>query len=146
MAVEAEGAIAALDRLMVSLHEATHDGVEDGAKAVQDGARAFAPHLSGELAGSITITGPTPTGVASYAALVGPTVVYGRIRELGGPIPGRRTVMTHPYLRWYWEGRPVFKRKVHQHGTHYLLHAVEEVRPRFRDMCARRWAEAIRRA
>jgi hypothetical protein len=69
--------------------------------------------------------------------------VYGRIREIGGRIPGRRTVMTHPFLRWYWNGHPVFKRFVDQKGAKYMLHSVEAVRPQFPGIMIKRWRNAI---
>lgn len=143
MPVDVSAAVAALDELMVLLDAATHDGVSDGADMVQRLGRSFAPKLSDQMASSITVTGPSPTGVASYVAMVGPTVVYGRIREIGGSIPGRNKVMTHPFLRWSYNGHWVFKRKVVQTGAKYLLHAVEGVRPQFPGIMVRRWTAAI---
>lgn len=140
---DAKAAIAALDHLVELISDATRDAVDEGATAMQTEGQGFAPHLSGALAASITITGPYPSGVAGFTALVGPTVVYGRIREIGGPIPGRKTTMDHPYLRWMWNGRPVFKKKVHQHGTGYMLRADTLVRARFNDICVRHWTQAI---
>jgi len=140
--VDTSAAVAALTQLAVLIDAATKDGVADGADLVQGLGRTYAPHLSGELASSITITGPAATGPAEYTAKVGPTMVYGRIREIGGAIPGRKG-MTHPFLRWSYGGHWVFKHKVHQHGAKYMLHAVEDVRPQFRSIVARRWANAI---
>src|SRR5258708_3990044 len=68
----------------------------------------------------------------------------GGIREIGGPMPGRRTVMNRTYLRWYYHGRPVFKRKVHQKGARYMLKAREPVEATFRDVLADHLAKAIR--
>lgn len=146
MPVDASAAIAALDELMVLLDAATHDGVSEGADMVQRIARAGVPETSGrgsgQLAASIMVTGPGPTGAASYVAKVGPTTVYGRIREIGGAIPGRKG-MTHPFLRWEANGRVYYAREVHQHGAKYLLHAVETVRPQFPNIMVKRWRRAI---
>jgi hypothetical protein len=147
VAVDVDAAVTALDALMVALDDATREGVADGAARVQRLGRTYVPETSGrgsgQLASSITVTGPYPSGLGSHTAKVGPTTVYGRIREIGGQIPGRRTVMTHPFLRWEANGRTFFARKVHQKGGKYMLRAVIDVRPQFQDICARRWRHAI---
>lgn len=150
MTVDVRAAIIALDKLMADLDTATRAGVSAGADRVQTLGRAYVPHTSGrgdgELAPSIVVTGPSPTGAVEYTALVGPTVDYGRIREIGGHIPGRKKVMTHPFLRWEIDGKPIFARKVYQHGAKYMLHAVEDVRPVFQNgIVAPKWASAVRR-
>lgn len=57
--------------------------------------------VTGTLRRSIKVTGPTPTGGPyAYEAQIGPTVVYGRIQELGGVCGrGRATTLpARPYL------------------------------------------------
>jgi len=143
MPVDARDAIAALDKLIADLEAATKDGVDDAAHQLQGLVRENAPHLSGELAATVAVTGPYPI-VRGYAAKVGPTLIYGRIRELGGRIPGERKVMTHPFLRWYQDGKPVFARSVRQKGSRYVLRSVEEFRPQMRNVLMRHWANAMR--
>ena len=155
MPVDVDAATAALDKLAADLIEATRDAVGDGAEWVRMAARAEAPMQIGTLKASIIVDGPrlsatvsglwkaAPRGPGSFAAKVGPTVVYGRIREIGGRIPGRGHAMTHPYLRWFYMGRPVFRHVVGQKGSHYMLKAYSEFEPQFRGMCIRRWSNAI---
>ena len=141
MPVDVSRTVAALDELQAAIQLATREAVADAAEQIQRGARERVAKLSGELAASIRIEGPLPAGPSMWSAKIGPTTVYGRIQEIGGPIPGRRTVMSHPYLRWYSNGRPVFKRKVHHPARPYLRPAAEAVD--FDGICRRHWADAI---
>ena len=141
MAVDVSRTVAALDELQHLIEVATREAVADGAEQIQRLARANVAKLSGDLAASISITGPYPASPSVWGAQIGPTTVYGRIQEIGGPIPGRRTVMSHPYLRWYSNGHPVFKRKVHYPAHPYLRPAVEAAD--FDAICRRHWADAI---
>lgn len=141
MVVDVSATVAALDDLQAAIQRATREAVADAAEQIQRGARANVAKLSGELAASISVTGPYPAGASTWAADIGPTTVYGRIQEIGGPIPGRRTVMTHPYLRWYSDGRPIFKRKVHHPARPYLKPAAEATD--FDAICRRHWADAL---
>jgi phage gpG-like protein len=50
--------------------------------------------VTGTLRRSIVMEGPVRTGLGTATARVGPTVVYGRIQELGGTI----TAKNAPYL------------------------------------------------
>ena len=143
MAVDAKDAIAALDQLITDLEHATKAGVGEGADMLQGIIRENAPHLSGELATSVAVTGPYPV-VGGYIAKVGPTLIYGRIRELGGRIPGSKTVMTHPYLRWFQDGKPIFAKSVHQRGSRYVLRSYEIYKPQHRNVLMRHWANAMR--
>lgn len=50
--------------------------------------------ISGALRRSIQVEGPRPTGGGRWTAQIGPTIIYGRIQELGGGhLPAR------PYMR-----------------------------------------------
>lgn len=147
-------ALHAIDTLIERLDLATQDLVSTAARQVQNEARIRAAKLSGENAASIEIdaaknSGPrygmtgVPLGRYAWSRLVGPTTVYGRIREIGGPIPGRGKTMSHPYLRWWWNGRPVFKRRVYQHGKPYLRPAVENLERTYLGLATRKWGQAI---
>lgn len=155
MGVSVRDTQAALDILALRMDNAAKGAAGDAARKDRDRARGLAPHLSGALAGSILVDGPrninsmtgidigVPRGEHVYAAKVGPTVVYGRIREIGGAIPGRRTVMTHPYLRWTYNGHYVFKKHSPQKGTKYLLRATAATIPYFNKAMVRRGTAAI---
>jgi hypothetical protein len=49
--------------------------------------------ISGTLAASFVVTDEADS------SLIGPTTVYGREQELGGPMEG------HPYMNYFYEGR-----------------------------------------
>lgn len=156
MPIDVSKTVAALDVLAARFKEAARSATGDGAYAIRDGARELAPLGIGTLRASIIVDGPRqassvpglvaslPHGDAVYAAKIGPTVVYGRIREIGGRIPGRRKAMIHPYLRWQHDGHWVFRRSVYQHGTGYLRHATEMVVPRVNGFVRDRLTTAIR--
>jgi phage gpG-like protein len=110
---------AALDRLAVRVRTATRTATKDATKLVQR--RAWAnlsryshppntptpsppgqppARITGHLRGSVSPTGPYPTG-GGFAGRVGPTAVYSRIQELGGRT-GRNhsvTLPPRPYMR-----------------------------------------------
>src|SRR5262249_46431466 len=53
--------------------------------------------VSGALRRSVQVDGPEPTGPTGWEGQVGPTIVYGRIQELGG-VAGRGAVLpARPY-------------------------------------------------
>lgn len=54
--------------------------------------------VSGQLRRSIKVVGPRAIGGGTYEAQIGPTAVYGRIQELGGPIWTGATLPPRPYL------------------------------------------------
>jgi hypothetical protein len=110
---------AALDRLQQRLHSATRKATKDGIQHLQRRAhgqlsRYYHPpgtptpsppgqppaRITGFLRGSLSPTGPAPTG-SGYTGRLGPTAVYSRIQELGGRA-GRNhsvTLPPRPYLR-----------------------------------------------
>ena len=144
---------AAIDNLQRLLVEATAKASLEGGMLVEGLAKANAPVKTGTLKRSIDTSGPRPTGAVEFTTLVGPTVIYGRLRELGGWIPGGatpqpKTDASRPqWLHWVDEaGGEHFARLVHQTGRPYLKPAVEASRARFRALCANRWAGAIRAA
>jgi len=152
MPVEVEDTIRALDHLVDRMGRASLAIAAQGARMVNVGARALAPiglelpHRTGtpgDLARSIRTTGPVPSGRGAYTAHVGPTVIYGRQRELGGPIA---PVFARRLRWWAMDGTPIFARHVVQFPHPYLKPAAEAVRHRYRDLAIRRWGDAIRRA
>lgn len=98
---------AALDALAVRVRAATRSATREGIRLVQRRAHAqlsrYGYHpagtptpsppgqppaiITGHLRGSLSPTGPYPTG-AGFAGKIGPTAVYARIQELGG-VTGR---------------------------------------------------------
>ncbi|WP_329143425.1 HK97 gp10 family phage protein [Streptomyces sp. NBC_01456] len=56
--------------------------------------------ITGTLRRSIKVTGPHPLGMGRWEAQVGPTAVYGRIQELGGPTGrgGTTDLPARPYV------------------------------------------------
>ena len=87
-------------------------------------------HGVGRLAGSIKVRKS-----GKLSGMVGPTVIYGRIQELGGPIFPKG----HPYLAFYWPEAPpgirrlpdgrVLVRHVTIPARPYLKPGVEMVKP-----------------
>lgn len=54
--------------------------------------------VSGTLARSVQVDGPEEIGFGHYVAVVGPTVIYGRIQELGGTAGHGAVLAARPYL------------------------------------------------
>jgi hypothetical protein len=110
---------AALDRIALRVRTATRAGAKEGIRLVQR--RVFVQlsryshppntptpsppgqppaRISGHLRGSLSPTGPYPTG-GGFGGKLGPTAVYSRIQELGGQA-GRNhsvTLPPRPYMR-----------------------------------------------
>lgn len=55
--------------------------------------------VTGTLARSVSVEGPTPIGAATWRGRVGPTAVYGRIQELGGSAGRGATLPARPYMQ-----------------------------------------------
>ncbi|MGL5911164.1 MAG: hypothetical protein ACRCZP_14270 [Phycicoccus sp.] len=64
--------------------------------------------ISGALRRSIAVLPPTQTGENEWSITVGPTIVYGRIQELGGQAGrGRRSNLpARPYMAPAWAAVP----------------------------------------
>ena len=54
--------------------------------------------VSGALRRSIQVEGPAQSGTAAWTVHVGPTIVYGRIQELGGVAGHGATLPARPYM------------------------------------------------
>ena len=110
---------AALDQIALRVRTATRSAVKDGTRLVQR--RAFVQlsryshtpntptpsppgqppaRITGQLRGSLSPTGPYPTG-GGFAGKLGPTTVYARIQELGGQTGHGHSVTLppRPYMR-----------------------------------------------
>lgn len=153
MPIETEAAIAALDAMTSRVRSATVKAVVDSAVVVQRLAVINAPVVDGELRRSIKITGPQVAGRDRWAAYVGPTVVYGRQRELGGHLYPKRVA----WMRWLdtaWKYPPLhrfpkspdwaYSQHVYQKPEPYLKPAVEQALPMIRQRFANRVSAAMR--
>ena len=139
--------IAGIDALTKRIDFATGQGTADILSRFQEAGRLHAPigdfpdnstNLPGDLAASILVEGPHG-GAGLYAGEVGPTVVYGRQRELGGDIYPQAA----EWLFFIWHGEPTFSLHVHQEGAHYLRDAYDEVLPTTWESMAVNIAEAV---
>lgn len=54
--------------------------------------------VSGSLARSVDVDGPEEIGFGHYVAAVGPTLIYGRIQEIGGKAGRGATLPARPFL------------------------------------------------
>lgn len=110
---------AALDKIAIRVRAATRKGTRQAIRLVERRAtvhlsRYYHPpntptpsppgeppaRITGHLRGSLSPTGPYPTG-GGFGGKVGPTAVYSRIQELGGQA-GRNhsvTLPPRPYMR-----------------------------------------------
>jgi hypothetical protein len=132
---------AALDGLQQRMHSATRAATRDGLMMLQRRAhgrlsRYYHPpgtptpsppgqppaRISGHLRGSLTPTGPLPTG-SGFSGQLGPTAVYARIQELGGRTGRNHSVTLPP--------RP------------YLAPAVRDARRDLRRLYVEAWERAL---
>lgn len=143
--------LSGVSALRARLNEATEDIVEDGLGILTEAIMDNAPVRTGTLRRSVQATPVRQNGEGIYEGQVGPTVIYARIRELGGDIyPRPRLVIgkdgrIYPHvLSWVGpDGRRRFAHHVHQVGRPYVKPAVEASRDPINDMARERWAAAI---
>jgi phage gpG-like protein len=128
--------VAAMEAWIARSRDAKGTVAVRGAEAVGVHGRALAPRRTGRLASSIVVTR------VGDRALVGPTVVYGRIRELGGEILPRN----HAHLKFIYHGKLIFAKRVMQGGTHYMQRALAMSGPDIYREAYLTWAEARPRA
>ena len=95
---------AAIDALIGRIDDATKAAVRDVTGQVERFSKGFAHVKTGTLRRSILPTPVARVSLHAYAARVGPTVVYGRQKELGGHIYPVRAKA----LRFFWERKGVF--------------------------------------
>lgn len=121
-----------MEFLETKMDIATERIVDEAAAIVERFGREFAPRgvpgnstaPSGELGASFVTSGPSG-GEGVWTALVGPTTVYARQRELGGPILPK--VAAH--LSFVIFGRRIYATRVFQVGSHYLQEAEDMSTP-----------------
>jgi hypothetical protein len=155
MPVEVAGTIAGLRALAQRIDQATQAIAADAIHLYQLAGIANAPvgdypdnstNPPGDLARSIDVQGPRGAqGI--YEAEVGPTIIYGRQRELGG------TIFGHPYLAFFsdtghymeheYGSSEVIVHSVHQFGAHYMLRAWDQVTPSISPLAVERISAAI---
>lgn len=147
MPIDDSRAQRALDKLLVLLPTATAIVSLEMARDVRSEARAYLKDPLGPLAESIHTTGPDRVGTNAFRTRVGPTLVYGRQRELGGHIDAG--ILTAHYRDpgyWTWNGSDVFTQHVFQVGQHYLKRGVETSLPRLLRTAQKIWGDTIRMA
>lgn len=140
---------AAVDAMIERVRSATDGAVDDGLALIQKAAQANLTHfthppgtptpsapgdppalISGALRRSIRVR-RTKNGPDVYEGRVGPTIVYGRIQELGGQLG-------HNPRHGMWR-RPGFLPP-----RPYLRPAAFNAAPKVRDLLVKAWARAIR--
>lgn len=118
--------VAGIDALIKRVHEATKHIVGDAAHVIQAAGMVEAPkgvsgnstNASGDLARSIDVQGPNGAA-GTYVANVGPTVIYGRQRELGGDIYPKNVAA----LKFTKFGVVYYRTHVYQKANPYMLRA-----------------------
>jgi phage gpG-like protein len=95
--------------------------------------------ISGALRRSIKVRMTQNGAGGVYAGLVGPTIVYGRIQELGGEIHAK----TGPFLTWLTVGGWVSKPMVVLPPRPFMLPAVELNRYAIRERFIAVWSIAL---
>lgn len=140
MADGAADAIAALDALIERVREAARRSVADEAALIEGAAKEFAHVKTGTLRRSILPTPVHPLATNVFESLVGPTVVYGRQKELGGHIFPVRARALRFIAR---DGALVFAAHVYQPPIPFLKPGYQAAAPRFTDVVLRRVGAAI---
>ena len=130
---EVSATIAGLEALKGRVSEATRQSVADALHLFQASGMGHAPvgvsgnstNAPGDLRRSILVDGPVPVSEGTWTGEVGPTTVYGRQRELGGPIFPKSASM----LRFTKFRTVYYRTAVYQHPEPYMLPAYHEVLP-----------------
>jgi len=126
-----------------------HDAVDAGARLIQAHAKinannVFSSKATNNLANSITVEIEKTLHGAS--ANIGPTLVYGRIHELGGIIKPVHAKM----LSWVVEKgetiERIFAKVVHMPARPYLRPAVEDNKSEIEDVIAATLRKGIEKA
>jgi hypothetical protein len=152
MPIDVRAAQDALDRLIDALPaSAARVSSEMGQRAQRETRGNLADPL-GPLADSVRAEGPDQIGTFAFRTKVGPTLNYGRQRELGGPIdPVTETVLTAARRApgyWVWDYGSglvdVFAHHVDQVGQHYLKRGVESSFTAFVGIARRVWGDLMR--
>ncbi|MHB8671101.1 MAG: HK97 gp10 family phage protein [Acidimicrobiales bacterium] len=118
---------AAFDRMVVRASAASREATLTAAHLIESRAKALAPVRQGTLRRSISVKGPRPVGATGWEAEVGPTVIYGRRRELG------------------FHGADRLGRHYNDPGRPYLGPAFRETAAELSAIYAAAWAKAVSR-
>lgn len=154
MPIDDRAAQAALDRLIAALPQSAARVSSEMGQETQRAARNNLDDPLGPLADSVLPEGPDQIGTSAYRTRVGPTLVYGRQRELGGTIEPTSSTFLTAHFRdpgyWMWNfGHglvDVFALNVYQEGQHYLKRGVEESIPAYLRIARRVWGDVLRLA
>ena len=116
----------------VARGDALRDTVEAGARVIQAQAminanEVFSDKATNALANSIIVE--MEGGGNKVSANIGPTVIYGRIHELGGIIKP----ITAKFLHFFIDGVEIFTKEVHIPARPYLRPAVDGHEDQIRD-------------
>jgi hypothetical protein len=107
---------AAVDEWIVLAAEQGRSANHDGAESIQRVSRQLLDRWHPPFTATPSAPGEPPASISGTLAAsfivtddadsseIGPTTVYGREQELGGPMEG------HPYMNFFWEGRWWHKR------------------------------------
>lgn len=152
MPIDDRAAQEALDRLLVALPASAAQVSKEMADITTMAGRGHLKDPLGPLAESIHEEGPDQIGAYAYRTRTGPTLDYGRQRELGGPIdPVNKTILTAAHRApgyWMWDfGHglvDVFTHHVDQVGQHYLKRGVEDSFPEYLRIARRVWGTLMR--
>lgn len=161
---EVAATVAAMEALKARVSAATRQSVADALHLFQAAGMAHAPvgvsgnstNAPGDLRRSIIVDGPAPVGAGVWEGQVGPTVVYGRQRELGGAIVPKTasalrftkfgtTFVVGPTVIPGGFGNIVYSNRpgVYQHPRPYMLPGYMEVKPELPAMVDANIAAAI---
>lgn len=146
----AKAAIAALAKIAAQVKASLPAVVAEGSEVIQTNARAelakrppsrwdVPGRVPGRLAASIRTFTPYPSGVNEWSARTAPTVIYGRLQELGGHIYPVRAA----YLHWYANGTEFFRKHVYVPGRPYLEPGLQVSLPQLYEVAEKTWGEAL---
>ncbi len=124
MPIDAKATIAAMEKMKAAMDVEVRFISKNIAATIQKNARATTPmgregnstNPPGELAASIIIDGPHFLNRHTTFTQVGPTTIYGRQRELGGPLVPKRAA----YMRFVIDTQVFYKTFVNQKDNPYL--------------------------
>lgn len=144
---DVDATIAALDALMERVDDATGQIVADGLHLIQAASMGFAPvgvtgnstNAPGDLRRSIIVEGPARVGDHQWTGRVGPTVIYGRQRELGGAIYPQ-TARSLVFTKF---GTTYYRQRVYQHPQPYMKPGADAAIPNIAAVRDARLSEAI---
>jgi hypothetical protein len=140
---------AAVDRLADRANAAVELATRRGIAFFVGAAMAHAPvaksvqaprHVGGTLRRSIHIVEVTQIGPGRWLATAGPSVIYGRFRDLGGTIHAKNG----PYLKFQIDGNWVQVESVTQTGSFYMEKALDDLEGAIEGIFATAWSEVMR--